>query len=164
MPSLPENAEVISISSDSEQEEQQSGSRRGPAYAQHALDGASRAQLRVAIATGPEDRVRDAFEVLVGSLPVVPEQVFRMLVAIQSHHVEEISEDEDEEEEEEEDEEGDGQSIKARRVELVPRWQICRSCQEEFDAGTPRVHGECTFHSGECESGCSWSRTTIEVL
>ncbi|KAI0749516.1 hypothetical protein C8Q80DRAFT_1072529, partial [Daedaleopsis nitida] len=99
------------------------------------LDGASRAQLQIAIATGPEDRVREAFEVLVSSLPVVPEQVFRMLVA----------------EEGEGDEKCHGRSIEARRVELVPRWQICRNCQEEFDAGTPRVHGECAFHSGELE-------------
>lgn len=89
---------VISISSDTDSDPGDVApvagpsniNRRAPLAAQdsaeldipHALDDASRAQLHVAIATAPEERVREAFAALVDSAPAVTERVFSMLVAV----------------------------------------------------------------------------------
>ena len=57
-------------------------------------------------------------------------------------------EEEDEEEDVEEEEEEHGAFEARSKVVLVPRWQICAKCTDEFDAGTPRRHGECMYHPG----------------
>ncbi|KAI0661533.1 hypothetical protein C8Q70DRAFT_910343 [Cubamyces menziesii] len=91
----------------------------------HTLDDASRTQLHVAIATTSEERVREAFAALVDSLPAVTERVFQMLVATRS----------------------------ARgKVVMMTRWLVCANCREEYDAGTERQPGECSYHSGELEA------------
>lgn len=165
-----DDAGVISISSDSDSDNgavapvagpSNIHRRRAPLAAQgsaeldvpHALDDASRAQIHVAIATAPEERVREAFAAFVDSVPAITERVFSMLVAVpplayypqqpvampvppaaapwnvfpppvQAPPV-------------------------ARAVPLVPRWQTCANCEEEYDAGTIRQAGECNYHTGQ---------------
>jgi len=31
---------------------------------------------------------------------------------------------------------------------IVPRWETCSNCQEDYDINTHREDGECQFHSG----------------
>ena len=153
----PPDVEVISISSGSDSSEDEdgqnghatpSGGSADELDAPYELNDASRTQLQVAIATVPEQRVREAFAALVDSVPAVTERVFRMLVAMQPVPVEgEEEEDEDDDDDEAEEEEHNALGVHDRVV-LVPRWQICAKCNEEFDAGTPRRRGECMYHPG----------------
>ena len=73
----PDNTEVISLSSNSEH-----GDNSDEQGQPHALDDVSRAQLRAAVATAPDGRVRDAFDALLAGIPDVPERVFRMLLTL----------------------------------------------------------------------------------
>ncbi|KAI9060985.1 hypothetical protein FKP32DRAFT_960351 [Trametes sanguinea] len=93
----------------------------------HALDDASRTRLHVAIATVPEERVREAFAALVDALPTVTERVFQMLVANRA-----------------EDGREEQQAGHSRSVE-------CTKCGEEYDTGTPRQPRECRYHKGRLE-------------
>lgn len=139
MPANADEREVISISSDSDEEDFD----RGLEAPLRALNDASRTQFQVAIATAPDERVRQAFSALVDSIPAVSERVFRMLVAVKRHA--DSAEDEDDEEE------GQGEeddSARRQKVAIVPRWWICANCDEEFDAGEGRQRGECLFHPG----------------
>ncbi|EIW57355.1 uncharacterized protein TRAVEDRAFT_65224 [Trametes versicolor FP-101664 SS1] len=161
---------VISISSDSDHGEvapvagpSNVLNRRAPLAAQgsaeldipHELDGASRAQLHVAIATAPEERVREAFAALIDSVPAVTERVFSMLVAVPPPAYPPPQQA--------------GEMVPpaappwnvypppvqappvARAALLVPRWQICANCEEEYDAGAVRQAGECNYHTGRLE-------------
>ncbi|KAL1949269.1 hypothetical protein VTO73DRAFT_8150 [Trametes versicolor] len=182
---------VISISSDSDHGEvapvagpSNVLNRRGPLAAQgsaeldipHELDGASRAQLHVAIATAPEERAREAFAALIDSVPAVTERVFSMLVAVPPPAYPQPQQA--------------GEMVPpaappwnvyphpwnvipppwnampppwnvypppvqappvARAALLVPRWQICANCEEEYDAGAVRQAGECNYHTGRLE-------------
>ena len=115
----------------------------------HTLDDASRTQLHVAIATTSEERVREAFAALVDSLPAVTERVFQMLVATRpvapgEHAYEELGQS------------GAAGSSRAlpqqrqarERVVMMTRGLVCANCREEYDAGTERQPGECSYHSG----------------
>lgn len=163
-----DDAGVISISSDSDSDDGDVAPVAGPSNIHrraslapqgsaeldipHALDGASRTQLHVAIATAPEERVREAFAALVDSVPAVTERVFSMLVAVPPPAYPRQ------------------QAVAmaplvaaprnvfpppvqappvARVVPRVPRWQICANCEEEYDAGVVRQAGECTYHTGQ---------------
>ncbi|KAI0649310.1 hypothetical protein C8Q79DRAFT_506303 [Trametes meyenii] len=175
-----ETSDAISISSDSEDDDAYTGPgpsnphlRVIPLQAQgsaeldvpHALDDASRTQLHIAIATSPEERVREAFAALVDSLPAVTERVFGMLVAVRVEGRYDF---------------GEGSAAVPRRpVErpvpvpmpayasehqvpahiqapyqravMVPRWVVCANCDEEFDAGSERDPEECCYHTGDLE-------------
>lgn len=43
---------------------------------------------------------------------------------------------------------------------IVPRWETCQNCEEDYDINTEREEGECEFHPGEyylssqIERGC----------
>ncbi|KAF9443497.1 hypothetical protein P691DRAFT_679399 [Macrolepiota fuliginosa MF-IS2] len=34
---------------------------------------------------------------------------------------------------------------------IVPRWETCQNCKEDYDVNTEREEGECEFHPGELE-------------
>ncbi|EIW57356.1 uncharacterized protein TRAVEDRAFT_125706 [Trametes versicolor FP-101664 SS1] len=106
----------------------------------HALDDASRAQLHVAIATAPEDRVREAFAALVDSVPAITERVFGMLVAVPPLPVAPPNAAP-----------APDQGAGGRTKPMIPRWRICENCEKEYDAGTIRRATECIYHDGELE-------------
>ncbi|KAI0749515.1 hypothetical protein C8Q80DRAFT_629577 [Daedaleopsis nitida] len=118
--------------------------------AYYALDDASCAQLQLAIETGPEGRVKDAFAALVNSTPGLPERIFQMLVTVQTPRRPSDDDSEDDDDEDDEDSDEDESSTTKPKV-LVPRWQMCRNCNEEFDAGVSER--ECPTHPGELEMG-----------
>lgn len=35
---------------------------------------------------------------------------------------------------------------------IVPRWETCQNCEEEYDTNTEREEGECQFHPGAYEA------------
>lgn len=149
-----DDAEVISISSDSDSDDgdvppvpgPSNLNRRAPAVARgsagldipHALDDASRSQLHVAIATAPEDRVREAFAALVDSLPAITERVYAMLLALPPLPVAPWDADP-----------ALIGGVPARAAPMVPRWCICENCGEQYDAGTIREETECLYHEGQ---------------
>lgn len=148
-----DDAEVISISSDSDSDDggappvpgPSNVNHRAPAVARgsaeldipHALDDASRAQLHVAIATAPEDRVREAFAALVDSIPTITERVWTMLLALPPLPVAPwdaapapIG------------------GVRTRAAPMISRWRICENCGEQYDAGMIREETECLYHEG----------------
>ncbi|OJT04833.1 hypothetical protein TRAPUB_4405 [Trametes pubescens] len=138
---------VISISSDSDDGDVAptagpSNVNRGSAGLDepHVLDDASRAQLHVAIASAPEDRVREAFAALVDSIPAITERVFGMLVAVPALPVAPWNAAP-----------AANPGARARAEPMISRWRICENCEEEYDAGTVRRATECSYHEGELE-------------
>ncbi|KAI0671553.1 hypothetical protein C8Q78DRAFT_972915 [Trametes maxima] len=137
----------------------------------HALDDASRTQLHIAIATSPEEHVREAFATLVDSIPAVTERVFGMLVAVPAGG-------------------RNGPAVVPRPIErpvpvprllhapahapayrapapiyhthmprqhphqraaMASRWVTCTNCDEEYDVGAERDPEECRYHTGDLE-------------
>ncbi|KAI0360092.1 hypothetical protein OH77DRAFT_1419482, partial [Trametes cingulata] len=121
----------------------------------HALDDVSRTQLHVAIATLPDERVREAFATLIDSVPAVTERVFGMLVAPAPAPVPLVAQPR------EEVVNVPGPAIYVPVVESPPlqhvprviihRWEMCANCGEEFDVGTPRSPVECYYHPGRLQ-------------
>lgn len=83
------------------------------------LNATSRAQLRVAISTVSEVRLREILGYLVDTNPAVEEALTRQLVARRR----------------------DAQAV-------APRWDTCDNCDEEYDASLDRKDDECVFHPG----------------
>lgn len=84
------------------------------------IDDISVTQLHVAIATVPEIRLREVVTKLVDENRTVQRAVFAQLVTF---------------------------SKQTRAV--VPRYEICINCEEEFDVSDNREEDECTYHPGE---------------
>jgi len=40
-------------------------------------------------------------------------------------------------------------TLKRGTQDIVPRWESCVNCNEEFDTNTLREDSECVFHPGE---------------
>ncbi|OSD06368.1 hypothetical protein PYCCODRAFT_1431373 [Trametes coccinea BRFM310] len=117
----------------------------------HALDDASRTQLHVAIATAPEERVREAFAALVDALPTVTERVFQTLVAADAQG--ELQESGPRRRRYSA---GGGASMSSprREREMVatgPRLVACANCGKEYNASTSRQPSECKYHRGRLE-------------
>jgi hypothetical protein len=83
------------------------------------LDDISLTQLKNAIASVSEQRLREAVSRLVVTIPAAGHALMRELFAVQNQ---------------------------TRKV--VSRWETCANCGEEYDAGEPRDEEECTYHSG----------------
>ncbi|KAI0360093.1 hypothetical protein OH77DRAFT_1419483 [Trametes cingulata] len=147
--SRPADAEVISLSSDSDEDAAPAPGPSRPLAPQaprptvpagfRALDDASRAHFHAAIATAPDERVRETLAALVDSVHALPEHVFGMLVA-----------ERPQEEEWDDDDDGSVEQQPREKV-MVPRWEICKNCGEEFDAGEEREEDECRYHTGELD-------------
>ncbi|GBE88227.1 hypothetical protein BKA93DRAFT_736658 [Sparassis latifolia] len=109
----------------------ESGSENGSSLSDEvqvppALEDTGREQLRVAIDNVPEDRLRAIVKELVDSAPAVEAAMMQKLVATKKPK-------------------------KRAAVEVLPRWEVCMHCEEEYDASTRRRTGECRYHSGDLE-------------
>ncbi|PPQ76526.1 hypothetical protein CVT26_013361 [Gymnopilus dilepis] len=83
------------------------------------LNEETRAQLQKAIATVSETRLRELLSILVDSEIAVEAALTRELV-----------------------------TLKRGTQDVVPRWETCANCEEEYDTNTIREDGECIFHRG----------------
>ena len=83
------------------------------------LNEETRSQLQSAISTVSETRLRQLLKCLVESDKTVEAALTRELV-----------------------------TLKRGTQKIVPRWEACRNCDEEFDTNTIREDTECNFHPG----------------
>lgn len=83
------------------------------------VNAASKSQLHIAIDTVPESRLRYVLKILVDKDPAVERAVLKELV-----------------------------TVKKRTNVVMPRWEICANCEEEFDVSQRRDDEECMYHSG----------------
>jgi len=86
------------------------------------VDDVSRTHLLAAIDTVPELRLRHVITKLVNEDPAVERALLRELV-----------------------------TVKKRTRAMMPRWEICQNCEEEFDVSEARDDEECTYHTGDVE-------------
>jgi len=131
MAEIPDDVEVIDLTglSDSsesdqgeDQGEEQSSSEQGSETSeiQITLNEETRAQLRKAITTVSETRLRELLKVLVESEVTLETILTRELV-----------------------------TLKRGTQDVVPRWESCANCNAEFDTNMLREDSECVFHPGE---------------
>ncbi|KAF8879310.1 hypothetical protein CPB84DRAFT_1852126 [Gymnopilus junonius] len=83
------------------------------------LNENTRSQLQKAIATVSESRLRELLSILVESEITIEAALTRELV-----------------------------TLKRGTQDIVPRWEMCANCEEEYDTNTFREDGECIFHRG----------------
>ncbi|GLB44898.1 hypothetical protein LshimejAT787_1802350 [Lyophyllum shimeji] len=130
----PEVIDLTGLSDSSEEEEddedesgdeehtESSSSRDEDDDIEVPVDGTSRASLHEAIARVSEQRLRQIVAQLVDTFPAVEGALTRELV-----------------------------TLKRKPYDVVPRWETCSNCDEEFDMSTRREEEECMFHPGELE-------------
>ena len=108
---------------DEEEELEGSGSDDGSegSEIEITLNAETRAQLQTAIATVSETRLRHLLRRLVEAEVHVEALLTRELITLQ-------------------------RGTQA----VVPRWDACLNCDQEFDINTIREETECVFHPGEC--------------
>ena len=126
----PDDVEVIDLTGlsdssgehESDQDEEESESEQGSETSeiQITLNEETRAQLQKAIATVSETRLRELLKVLVESELTLEAILTRELVTLQRG-----------------------------THDVVPRWESCANCNEEFDINTLQEDSECVFHPGE---------------
>lgn len=135
MATIPSEAEVIDLtgltdSSDSgsevgreevEMDDQEGGSEDGSdaSEIEITLNEETRSQLQSAISTVSETRLRHLLKTLVETDITVEAALTRELV-----------------------------TLKRGTQKIVPRWETCGNCDEEFDINTIREDTECSFHPG----------------
>ena len=83
------------------------------------LNEETRSQLQSAISTVSETRLRQLLKILVETDITVEAALTRELV-----------------------------TLKRGTQKIVPRWETCGNCDEEFDTNTIREDTECDFHPG----------------
>ncbi|KAF8220946.1 hypothetical protein L208DRAFT_726606 [Tricholoma matsutake] len=89
-------------------------------YEEILLDEVTRAQLHTAIDTVTEKRLREILRVLADTIPAVEMALVKELV-----------------------------TVERETRDVIPRWETCVCCDEEFEVNTQREDGECIFHPGE---------------
>ncbi|KAJ3514662.1 hypothetical protein NLJ89_g2250 [Agrocybe chaxingu] len=127
---IPPNVEVIDLTGLSD-----SGDEHNPEEedleSEHASEGSeieitlnqeTRAQLQTAIATVSETRLRRLLKILVEADVTIEAALTRELV-----------------------------TLKRGTQDVVPRWETCANCDEEYDINTVREDAECIFHPGELD-------------
>jgi len=102
------------------------------------LDETARARLHDAISTVSEERLRRVVHALANTVPAAEEALIQELITLKRK-----ARDEDGDEEAPN---GNGNRVPAGVV--VPRWEMCGNCGEEFDVGDVRGNEECVFHPG----------------
>lgn len=125
--------EVIDLTELTESSEDENGSDSGgsSAYGTRSLSGeesvveipiddVSRAQLHAAISTVSEVRLRQVLAGLINTTPAVEEALMREFV-----------------------------TVKRKTRDVVPRWETCLNCDEEYDVDEERTETECVFHPGK---------------
>ncbi|KAJ8468532.1 hypothetical protein ONZ45_g17208 [Pleurotus djamor] len=121
-------AEVIDLTlSDSEDDDEVSDSATSATESEledeeGVIDEETRKQLHVAIACTPEARLREVVALLVDSSPDIEKAAAKHLV-----------------------------TRKRVPLKVIPRYEICDNCDEEFDTSERREDDECCFHPGELE-------------
>lgn len=83
------------------------------------VDEASRTQLRTAIDTVPESRLRQIMRKLVDADLEIERAVLMELV-----------------------------TVNKRSRAVMTRWEVCANCEEEFDLSEARDNEECIYHTG----------------
>jgi hypothetical protein len=83
------------------------------------VNAASKSQLHTAIDTVPESRLRNVLRRLVDKDAAVERAMLKELV-----------------------------TIKKRTNVVMPRWEICANCEEEFDVSQRQDDEECMYHPG----------------
>jgi hypothetical protein len=83
---------------------------------------AAKNQLQAAIASVPEARLRVIVAKLVQSIPAMESAMIKELVTVKR---------------------------KEKKRKVVPRWEKCAKCKEEFDMAEKRDSKECSYHPGE---------------
>ena len=86
------------------------------------LNEETRSQLQNAISTVSETRLRQLLKTLVETDITIEMALTRELV-----------------------------TLKRETQKIVPRWEACGNCDEEFDTNTIREETECNFHPGQCK-------------
>lgn len=88
-------------------------------YEEILLDEVTRAQLHTAIDTVTEKRLREIIRALADTFPAVEMALVKELV-----------------------------TVERETRDVVPRWETCVCCDEEFEVNMQRDDGECIFHPG----------------
>jgi len=110
------------------------------------LDDLQNSQLQIAIATTPELRLREILAAAVLKDPEIGLALFKELVAPRGRNLfDEFSDDGIERTR------PDDEQPHPQPQNLVTRWQVCLNCNDDYDASTPRVMGECVYHPGDLE-------------
>ncbi|KZO97345.1 hypothetical protein CALVIDRAFT_536362 [Calocera viscosa TUFC12733] len=85
-------------------------------------------QLRRAIKTVSEERLREIVTELASKEPIVEKELMKTLVVS-----------------------GNKRKIGIGATDLLSRWETCANCAKEFDVGEERKGKECHYHSGNLE-------------
>ncbi|KAF8150912.1 hypothetical protein B0H34DRAFT_665569 [Crassisporium funariophilum] len=132
MAEIPNVVEVIDLtglsdssesgSEDGREDDEEDGSEHGSdgSEIEITLNEETRSQLQTAIATVSETRLRQLLKILVETDISIEAALTRELV-----------------------------TLKRGTQNVVPRWDCCGNCEEEFDTNTIREDMECVFHPGE---------------
>ncbi|KAI0951096.1 hypothetical protein AcW1_008228 [Taiwanofungus camphoratus] len=99
------------------------------------------AKLRDAIYSVPEDRLRSIVADLVEAVPAVQQAFFKELVTLKSRKKRTATED-----------------------DFVSRWEVCKNCGEDYDAGMKRRDGECRYHPAPCQPTMTSSQIGTRIV
>jgi hypothetical protein len=123
---VPEVIDLTELSSDSEEDEDDhSGTEDASEVVSDGeeveliIDQHARAQLQRAILNASESRLRDLLSGLVNTMPAAERAVMAELL-----------------------------TVHRGTREIMPRWETCAVCSEEFDVNAQLEDGECEFHPG----------------
>ncbi|TFK35575.1 hypothetical protein BDQ12DRAFT_687994 [Crucibulum laeve] len=107
-----------------ERDEEDFGSESGSdvSEVEITLNSETREQLRTALSTVSEGRLRQVLQDLIQEDQAVEIALTRELV-----------------------------TLRRQTRSVVPRWEMCGNCEEEYDINTRREEDECSFHPGELE-------------
>lgn len=114
----------LTESSEEDNDDDENSSRSSDSessYEEILLDEVTRAQLHTAIDTVTERRLRDILRGLADTIPSVEMALVKELV-----------------------------TVERQTRDVIPRWETCVCCDEEFEVNMQREDGECVFHPGVC--------------
>jgi hypothetical protein len=112
--------EVIDLTALTESSEDEDASESSSDDGGHLpVNDVSRVQLHSAISTVSEARLREVVAELVDKIPAVEHAMTREFV-----------------------------TLKRRTREIIPRWESCINCDEEFEVNATGDDDECCFHPG----------------
>lgn len=122
---IPEVIDLTQLTESSEEDDDEEeiysrSSSDESSYEEILLDEVTRAQLYTAIDTVTENRLREILRVLATTIPAAEVALVKELV-----------------------------TVERETRDVVPRWDTCVCCDEEFEINTQREDGECVFHPGK---------------
>ena len=121
MPEVIDLTQLTESSDDDNDDDELSSRSSGSegSYEEILLDEVTRAQLHTAIDTVTEKRLREIIRGLSDAFPAVEIALVKELV-----------------------------TVERETHDVVPRWETCVCCDEDFEVNTQREDGECVFHPG----------------